>query len=388
MKGKIVNFEWLRDGNHYSFDEFELIKYERITQELASAAAQGCNLVIGIYLMDGFLPFESSYFVDHINEIRKIGRKQGIERIIILSGHGEHIQGLDDYVFLDYTLRMTYNAYKDSPEQSWNPDSYDFLLLGGSPSRPNRIGLFSKFYDKKLFDNAVWTFFAPWADNDKTYCRNYLRHYNDSQYDAFIKFCDRSLDNKYTDVKPFLGDYTNAGTDISFYDIVEKEWTKNIAYIEPLVFQQTCVSVITEGPNYWNDRNSFITEKTWRTIMLNHPFIFAGHPDQFRYLKLQGFKTFDDFMLIKDYAYIEDEDERLDAIVTNTEYFIANKNSCINEIQKDIEYNSIRLKEIINKQNRFLDDLENQFSISREDINYYVEKTGYDQLIRNPKNEI
>ena len=48
---------------------------------------------------------------------------------------------------------------------------------------------------------------------------------------------------------------------------------------------------------------------------------------------------FEDYMLIKDYGYIKDSNEQMDAIVKNTKYFLENSYRFLENIKEDIEHN-------------------------------------------------
>ncbi len=80
-------------------------------------------------------------------------------------------------LFWDYSVGCVWESYKDRLDQvlPWNSSAGRFLFLTGVPSRPNRIGLLSKFYDKKLLSKGSWSFFPPWTDEDKTWCREHLK---------------------------------------------------------------------------------------------------------------------------------------------------------------------------------------------------------------------
>jgi hypothetical protein len=391
-KGKVINLEWLRDCNYYEEKEFKNLKLQLIEKEIQQACGNGCNIIVGIYLMDGFLPYSKEQFSLEMTEIKNIAEKYDIKKILIVSGHGETIGDIGlPYCYFDYTLRMTYNGYRnilDSIPKYKKEKNKKFLLLGGNSARPNRIGLYSKFYEERMFDRCVWTFFPPDTINDKKYCRNYLSHWNDNQYQEFLKFCQRSLDDTYVKASCYLGDYANQSENKIFYDLANEEWTRNIVYLDPNVFAETSFSVITEGPNYWRDNHNFVTEKTWRTILHQHPFILVGHPEQLIYLEKLGFKTFLNYMKISDYANIYSDAEKFQAVVENTKHFLEIQDKFSDQIEQDVMHNYDLLLEKIKDQEIFFDFLKTEYYISKEDIDYYFDRTGYDQLIRNPANGI
>lgn len=384
-KGRIINFEWLCDYNRWSPDEFQPIAIKLIKKDIAKAVEDNCNVIIGVYLLDGFLyqSHRHTQFVDLLNEIIDYATNLSIEKIIIISGQGEFIDTLPvDHYFIDYNTRMIYNSYPISPSVVTGDK---FLFLTGMPNRPNRIGLLSKFYDAGLLENAKWSFFAPWTDLDKEWCRQHLSHYTDTQYDTFLKDCEHSFDSKFETAKPFYGT-NNANTDIQAHDMAQTEWCKSPTYIDSTVFNDTWFSIISEGPNYWADENRFVTEKLWRAVLHKQPFILAGRPEQYQYLKSLGYRTFEEYLLISNYGTIDDEDKRLDAVVVNTKHWIENKH--LYNMQPDIEYNyQLLLKEFADK-NKLLSHLETDYNIPKSEIDFYFNGIGYDRIIRKIPNDV
>ena len=392
-KGKFINFEWLCDYNKYTADNFDIIKTKLVKRDVKRAAEQGYNVVVGLYLLDGFLQqsHRPEKLVKHLNDIKDYALSLGIKELYVVSGHGETLEGLPvESFYFDLNLRFIKNSYKHQFDSlpSYNADSSKFLLLTGMPDRANRIGLMSKFYDANMLKDAEWTFFAPWAPEDKNWCRNHLQHYTDDQYNQFLVDCERSFDDRYESAKPFYGSYTSQETTVDWYDVVDTEWVQAPAHIDPRVFDDIAVSIISEGPNFWSDDYyDFVTEKTWRAFLMKQPIIFAGWPGQFKYLKKLGYKTFEEYMIIPEYALFEDENERLDAVVKNTQHFLKTHQIYKDNILKDVEHNYNLLHKYIKKQDDLLTHFSNVLNISDNEISHYTEIQGYKNLLmRVPDN--
>lgn len=383
-QGRIINFEWLCDYNQWTPDEFQHMAISLIKKDIDAAVADHCNIIIGVYLLDGFLyqSHRHTQFVTLLNEIVAYATNIGIEKIIVVSGQGEYIDALPvEHYFIDYNTRMLYNSYPTRPSTVIGDK---FLFLTGMPNRANRIGLLSKFYDIGLLQNAKWSFFAPWTDLDKDWCRQHLDRYSDSQYKTFVKDCERSFDDKFETAKAFYGT-NNSDTDIQAYDMAQTAWCKSPTYVDSTVFDHTWFSVISEGPNYWSDENRFVTEKTWRAILHKQPFILAAEPDQYRYLKSLGYRTFEEHLIIPNYGTIEDEDKRLNAVVANAKHWIENK--CLYNMHADTEHNYQLLMKEIEYQNKLLSQFETDYVIPKSEIDFYFNGTGYDRIIRKIPND-
>lgn len=351
MTARIINFEML----HFSED----FRRDSIIKQLTLAKEQGVNTVYGLMLIDGFLYRDPEIFPVDIN-------------VKLIAGMCEH----PDHLYFNYYHRIVYNSFKHIQLPKWNSEAKSFLFLGGAPNRFNRINLLSKFYDKKMLGNAVWTFFPPWDSEMENWCRNSLSHYTDQQYLKFLKDCANRIDDIYEVSK----NYSRASREVwDADDYGNLPWMKDLAWINPSVFSNTVLSVISEG-NAWPPATNFnfLTEKTWRAIAMRHPFVFAGYPEQFNYIKSLGLKTFENYMLIKNYAEIQDENLRMEAVVENVKYFLDTYEQQKENIQADTEHNYKVFEEIIDQGNEFL----NSLSITEQDKNKWFEQTGLSHLMK------
>ena len=111
---------------------------------------------------------------------------------------------------------------------------------------------------------------------------------------------------------------------------------------------------------------------------MRHPFVFAGYPEQFNYIKSFGLKTFEEYMLVKDYAFIQNEEDRLNAVVVNTKYFMENYKQHKEEIQKDVEHNYEIFISLAEQQLLFL----NKLAVTDSEKSHWFEQTGFSHLLR------
>ena len=374
-KGKIINFEFLWD-----FDTvIEIDATKILLKDIEEAAKNGFNVILGIMLNEGILPYDTLSCVKMFEKLKLLETKLQIE-IILVSAVGTKFKSIEvpfQVIDFNYHARLVYNAYADKNFEKRQSDK--FLFLGGCSTRPNRIGLLSKFYNKNMLDNMEWSFFPPTYPADKNYCRNYLKDFSESEYMNFIKTVDKKFDNVYADVTYLIHDADQKHGD-EWFDIKKSDFFKSPGYIDQAIFRRTKFSIISEGPNFWSNNHEFITIITWRTIINRHPFIFAGHPDQFKYIKSLGFKTFEEYLCIPDYAYIENEQDRLSAVVENAKHLLNNFSS---EIYNDVEYNYNRYIEIISAQEKLFEHFIKDLGIDAEEIHYYLNQTGLAHLVRD-----
>ena len=93
-------------------------------------------------------------------------------------------------------------------------------------------------------------------------------------------------------------------------------------------------------------------------------------------------------MKVPDYAWIQSDEEKFQAVVENAKHFLDVQDKFNDQIKTDVMHNYNLLLEKINDQEIFFNFLKTEYCISEKDISYYLDRKGYDQLIRNPANGI
>lgn len=379
-KSKIINIEWMFVDKN---------PYDLIMEDIRQAATEKCNTIIFVALLDGFYAWNPLIWVPMLEKIEEESNKLGIEELVFISGAGRTYEyGLKHkHYFYDNSMSVVKNAYKPHLTKiaDYSVDQDKFIFLTGRPARPNRIGLLSKIYDADLLKHGVWSFFPPWNNVDAEWCRQYLKRYNDIEYANFISFCTKSLDknNEYEQCKTFLGVYEGN----KWHDIVKQPYIQNPSFMDISLYNNVKLSVVSEGPIYWewcSDR-FYLTDKTYREILMKKPIIIAGYVEQYQCLKDMGFKTFDDYFLIKDYGLIPDEEERLDAIVKNIEYFMQHSSETFEKIKKDVDFNYKLLYSYFNSQDNFLIYLRAKYNLSKAEVDKFFTQQGLTRLIQVPK---
>ena len=88
-------------------------------------------------------------------------------------------------------------------------------------------------------------------------------------------------------------------------------------YLNADWFDQCCMSIVTESlaePPV--DRVPFVTEKTWKSVAMQHPFVVLGEPGTLQHLHSLGFETFEN-LWSEDYDTTQSTDRRIVQIVEN-----------------------------------------------------------------------
>ena len=115
-------------------------------------------------------------------------------------------------------------------------------------------------------------------------------------------------------------------------------------------YRKTFISIINE--TLVENDTLFITEKTWKPIIMGHPFVIYGNTGTLKYLKDLGYKTFDKWV---DESYDMEEDSvvRGKLIVKEIEkiskYSIEELKSIREEMYDVCYFNRCHFEELINK---------------------------------------
>lgn len=370
MTAKVINLELLFSCDD-SLESWEIANIKK--QQALDEIVPGYDAIIGLLLIDGFLYKVNQEFKTFVEELAAKCKECNIPKLILVPGMCQQLTLPCDILFFDYNLNIVYNSYRYEVVNKSNVDASKFLFLTGIPSRPNRIRLTYKLWKAGLLEHANWSFFKPWTEFDSITCRNLMSELSDTEYDTFMTTCENKIDNAYYDAKH----YSHAsGADFVANRITETDFCKDPSWIDPSVFEQTAFSVISEGVNDPNLNTMFLSEKTWRTILNRHAFIFSGTPDMYNYAKSLGLNMFEDFMLIKDYGSIKDPEAQLDAVVTNTAYFLEHKHERIKEIEEVIESNYVQMLKLVNKNYQVVETLKS-YGADAEILSKYFDSKSH-----------
>jgi hypothetical protein len=394
MKAELVNFElWFTYDEEHDQDKLDRLNIDLVVADIKQAiATKNVDCIIGLLLVDGFLYKDNDRFYSILEKIYQEGIRLGIKKFYLMPGMCSDYQTELDERSLHYEIlnwnfpvNQMYQSYKDKLHlvHDWNPTADKFLFLGGVPSRPNRIGLMSKYYDLGLLERAEWSFFPPWTAEDQEWCREYLKHYTNEQYNKFLEHCDRAVDDKYSVSK----DYSRvSGKEMADRNLLDSPWLNDCGWIDAEVYRTTSVSIISEGSCYPPAVDfEFLTEKIWRAVINNHPFIVADHPDRFTFMKQIGLRTFEEYLEVPNYATLLDEDTRLNTVVTNTQYFLDNVSTYKEQIIDDIKHNRTVMFEILEKDNKLVEWMNTELHVTADSIEKWLMAKDFKTYIRIPK---
>jgi hypothetical protein len=322
--------------------------------------------LVGFMLLEVTQPSDIINCRETLRIIKDKSLELGIDEFYIVANYPykQYQTQLEEFniIYFEAFSHCIYNSYQLHPDKlsmAWNFDSDKFLFLNAIPSRLNRIRLLSMYWKTGSLNRCIWSLFKPYSDIIERDCRKFTNNLTDDEYYQFMKVAVKRLDDV-----PSLN-FTMASL------TCPTDWT-----IDKNFYQQTKLSVISETFFKKNQPLNDFSEKTWRAIINRHPFIIAGTPGIRKCLESLGFKTFVEYLKY-DYDNFEDYDQRLTAIVENTEYFLSNSTRWKNEINNDIEHNYLQYLKLIEKNKQVISYLNTVLQVSNSDLDSIFSLPNY-----------
>lgn len=249
---------------------------------------------------------------DLINYMIHTVRSRGLASILLLnpafvvqdlSGlNADRVEFVNFHIWRNYNEIINKNQSEINP--AWNAESDQFLFLTGKPDRQHRVRLLWKFEQARLLDQCCWSF---WYNPDNLQpIRELIPEVPESQLIARLDSWLRNPDN--IEMRRYGTTFHYCGVP---YDV--------------LLFSNSRFRVISESvygdaipsglANYW------LGEKTYVSLFNRIPWLIAGQPGSLAWLRSEGYSTFDNHLL-EPYDMILNGEQRLDAIVNNTKFWL------------------------------------------------------------------
>ena len=159
---------------------------------------------------------------------------------------------------------------------------WKFLFLNGR-ARPHRQAALSRLRERNLLENSLWTNLDAGNGPLRTLPPEYevQRYQNNKTTDNYIKF-----------------------------ELFNNEWGE--IYLEPQPYINSYFSLVSE--TVFDIPYSFRTEKTWKPIVMGHPWITIANRGFYRDIRNLGFQTYS-HVVDESFDSIDNGLDRLDRIV-------------------------------------------------------------------------
>lgn len=236
-------------------------------------------------------------------------------------------------LYVDFFAYRTWNElvnkHKSPIAYRWANNQEKFLFLTGQPTAQNRTRLLYKFSMANMLSCCCWSYHYAddMRDQDRSMLRSLIPELSAKEFNNFLITHRNNPDNIVSDFKDKkIFNYNGIPYDINLYT-------------------NSLFSVVPET-GFRNTSLPWVTEKIYKAIINQHPFIIAGDTNTLDLLQRYGFITFENCLPITNYADIEDPEQRLDAIVSNTQYWLKNINQHADQITDYTKHNLLVLKKI------------------------------------------
>jgi hypothetical protein len=111
--------------------------------------------------------------------------------------------------------------------------------------------------------------------------------------------------------------YVAQGKQLNHTDVSIEPNTNWSRYLNPDWFDQCCFSIVAETlADLPVNRVPFVTEKTWKSVAMQHPFMIVGEPGTLQHLHSLGFETFEN-LWPESYDATQSTSHRVDQVVQN-----------------------------------------------------------------------
>jgi len=232
------------------------------------------------------------------------------------------VKQYDFVTYVDYLQYQTY-THNINHNTSWNFDSNRILCHTGRPYKFNRTKLIMMLSERGLLKHCEYSYRVPNKQMQDA-CRKFFVDWSDEDFYTWMSEHHRAPtgvdlysinDNIVDDMMQGLN-LSNTLSQSSLFNITVESW-----FCEVLPSQEP-----------------FLTEKTWKPILHNLPFIHVGQPGSLNKLKNLGFKTFEEYLLVP-YDHITDQEQRMSAVIENIAYWFDHIHDHKDNIIKDIQHN-------------------------------------------------
>ena len=266
---------------HENYD----IGFTCISEDYLNDVREGRSKILLMLILEGYSGSDGNHDLDIIEKWR-IDSQLPENSIFYGTGNqlicGNH-KGIVVKSILDFEA-WNYKIYNDIVQYHPSEHKNLFLSYNRNP-RPHRIYFTILLMKENLLNRGLYSLGNVNYYNSETYI---VDETNSKEFE-FLKVNTPLLIDSAPDL------YYNLACDVTLQD-----------------YERTFISIISET---LMDRNTlFISEKTWKPIMVGHPFMILGNKNSLVFLKSLGYKTFDKW-IDESYDLIDNEKERREAII-------------------------------------------------------------------------
>lgn len=308
-KHKINNSNHIYIINIYNmsfFHENYDIGFNCVSENYLNDVREGKSKILLMLILEGYSGSEGNFDLDIIEKWRMDSK---LPENSIFYGTGNQLitgnyKGIKVKSILDFEA-WNYKIYSDIVKYIPSGDKNLFLSYNRNP-RPHRIYFTILLMKENLLNRGLYSLGNINHYNPDTYI---IDETNNKEFD-FLKENTPLLIDSAPDL------YYNLACDVTLQD-----------------YERTFISIISE--TLMDKDTLFISEKTWKPIMVGHPFMILGNKNSLVFLKSLGYKTFDKW-IDESYDLIDNEKQRREAIIKELKKFSELSLNELIEIRKEM----------------------------------------------------
>ena len=298
-----------------SMDDLDNYLFDKISKPALEEIKNSDNFILFVnYFFEGYLTTKQlSTFYDWLDR-HNIAKKKvylcwatyGLEEFLSKFSEqyetDEHIEFIE-YVWPLYYLPERFSFYKQKlSNETYNESykvkkkKYDFNCLIGQ-NRFHRIALLAYLESVKLLDKNLVSYDL----------KKYDSTFEDYWYQFANDICKPPFEFEHFGIHFFKVFLENPKRII---DIENLESVHGMGMENANIYKDTMFTIVPESYFVEQDFVRYISEKIFKPIMHNNPFIVMAKPYTLQYLQKQGFKTFHPF-IDEEYDKIEEDWPRM-----------------------------------------------------------------------------
>jgi hypothetical protein len=285
------------------------------------------GLVIGTMEED----VEPTQYWDNLLKFQDHVQSRGLDFCLFLNVGSRYWNCATPGVVVEYVDFMLFKTWKyhiehDTPNRyNWN-SSGKILFLTGKPNKVHRAPVVWKFHKQNHLKNFEWSLFVPLELESSV--RRFLPDLTGAEWQEFLSL-QRSPDN----ITPIV-----SGNQLHYYGFP----------IGKNVYTETSVSLVSEtffDQTYAHPR---ATEKLWKAITYQHPFVVMSSPGLLQVLQQMGYRTFNQHLPFPEYDQEFNHTLRIDQACENIlalhKLAVENPDILINDINHNYQINKSRFE--------------------------------------------
>ena len=294
-------FSYIMNGTCLSA-EYKKYDFSKLDIDLISAINNGQARIVINDAMEGssWLPWEIENFTLYLKQYMIKP-----EMVTVITQNYNYAYDVFPFKLVTWSLMESFARVTSKEWVDYNDDAKKFLCLNRWISQ-HRFYFMYQMYKHDILDQFNWSFHGN-IENKESFDsgpQKFLRGLPAGGYWAQWDIWNWTDDMaKFAEDTPHMYDIDGDRTAADFHLIWEFHYHK----------KESLLYIVTET-SFTNDPIRDVSEKTWRPIALQMPFILIHQPFALRRLRDLGYKTFNT-LWDEDYDDIVDEKKRMSAIV-------------------------------------------------------------------------